>query len=73
MPLSESGRRAAYRRANAEKLINPPGSTFLYSDINFIVLGELVQKVSATRTVKDRMTVFLGSAAGSLCSASVPG
>ncbi len=35
-----------YKRANAEKLINPPGSTFLYSDINFIVLGELVQRVS---------------------------
>ena len=26
--------------------MNPPGSTFLYSDINFIVLGELVQRVS---------------------------
>src|SRR5664279_3512565 len=24
----------------------PPGSTFVYSDINFIVLGELVQKLS---------------------------
>ncbi len=41
-----SGMEEGYRRANAEKLINPPGSTFLYSDINFIVLGELVQKVS---------------------------
>ncbi|MFZ0707896.1 MAG: serine hydrolase [Candidatus Korobacteraceae bacterium] len=40
-----SGMEEGYRRANAEKLINPPGSTFLYSDINFIVLGELVQKV----------------------------
>ena len=36
----------AFRLASAEKLINPPGSTFLYSDINFIVLGELVQKLS---------------------------
>ena len=36
----------AYARANAEKLVNPPGSTFLYSDVNFIVLGELVQRVS---------------------------
>jgi len=35
-----------YTRANAEKLINPPGSVFVYSDINFIVLGELVQRVS---------------------------
>jgi uncharacterized protein YbbC (DUF1343 family)/CubicO group peptidase (beta-lactamase class C family) len=41
-----SGLEEAYRRVNAEKLINPPGSTFLYSDINFIVLGELVQRVS---------------------------
>ena len=41
-----SGMEEGYRRANAEKLVNPPGSTFLYSDINFIVLGELVQKVS---------------------------
>ena len=36
----------AFRLASAEKPINPPGSTFLYSDINFIVLGELVQKLS---------------------------
>jgi uncharacterized protein YbbC (DUF1343 family)/CubicO group peptidase (beta-lactamase class C family) len=41
-----SGLEEGYRLANAEKLIDPPGSTFLYSDINFIVLGELVQKVS---------------------------
>jgi uncharacterized protein YbbC (DUF1343 family)/CubicO group peptidase (beta-lactamase class C family) len=34
-----------YARANAEKLVNPPGSVFMYSDINFIVLGELVQRV----------------------------
>jgi uncharacterized protein YbbC (DUF1343 family)/CubicO group peptidase (beta-lactamase class C family) len=39
-----SGLDEGYRRANAEKLVNPPGSTFLYSDINFIVLGELVQR-----------------------------
>jgi uncharacterized protein YbbC (DUF1343 family)/CubicO group peptidase (beta-lactamase class C family) len=36
----------AFRLASLEKPVNPPGSTFLYSDINFIVLGELVQKVS---------------------------
>ncbi len=41
-----SGMEEGFKRANAEKLINPPGSTFLYSDINFIVLGELVQRVS---------------------------
>ena len=36
----------AFRLASAEKPVYPPGSTFLYSDINFIVLGELVQKLS---------------------------
>lgn len=36
----------AFRLANAEKPIYPPGSTFVYSDINFIVLGELVQRLS---------------------------
>jgi len=41
-----TGQSEAFRLANAEKLVNPPGSTFLYSDINFIVLGELVQQVS---------------------------
>ncbi len=40
------GQEQAFRMANAEKLVSPPGSTFLYSDINFIVLGELVQRVS---------------------------
>jgi uncharacterized protein YbbC (DUF1343 family)/CubicO group peptidase (beta-lactamase class C family) len=46
MKPSWTGTQEAYRLANSEKLINPPGSTFVYSDINFIVLGELVQKVS---------------------------
>lgn len=41
-----TGEEEGFRRANAEKLANPPGSVFVYSDINFIVLGELVQRVS---------------------------
>jgi len=36
----------AIRMAMAEKLDNPPGAKFVYSDINYIVLGELVHKVS---------------------------
>src|SRR5947209_8274066 len=40
------GQEEAFRRANAEKPQSPPGAQFLYSDINFIVLGELVQRVS---------------------------
>ncbi len=41
-----NGTDEGYARANASKLVNPPGSTFLYSDVGFVVLGELVQKVS---------------------------
>jgi uncharacterized protein YbbC (DUF1343 family)/CubicO group peptidase (beta-lactamase class C family) len=41
-----TGQLEAFRQASLEKPVYPPGSTFLYSDINFIVLGELVQRVS---------------------------
>jgi len=40
------GKETAYKMAFAEKPDSPPGSGFLYSDINFIVLGALVEKVS---------------------------
>jgi uncharacterized protein YbbC (DUF1343 family)/CubicO group peptidase (beta-lactamase class C family) len=40
------GRDMALRMVAAEKPILPPGSRFLYSDINFISLGALVEKVS---------------------------
>ena len=40
------GRDVAFRMANEETLESPPGSKFVYSDINFIVLGELVQRLS---------------------------
>ena len=40
------GQEEAFRRANDEKPQDPPGAQFVYSDINFIVLGELVQKIS---------------------------
>jgi uncharacterized protein YbbC (DUF1343 family)/CubicO group peptidase (beta-lactamase class C family) len=36
----------AYRMAFAETPEDPPGSRFFYSDINFIVLGALVERVS---------------------------
>lgn len=35
-----------FRRANEEKPVVTPGAQFLYSDINFIVLGELIQRVA---------------------------
>ncbi len=40
------GRDTAYQMAFAVKPIYPPGSKFLYSDVNFIVLGALIEKVS---------------------------
>ncbi len=40
------GRNAAYQMAMDEKPIFPPGSRFLYSDINFETLGFVVEKVS---------------------------
>ncbi len=48
LDLKESwnGTEEGYSRVNAAKLANAPGSTFVYSDVGFVVLGELVQKVS---------------------------
>ena len=40
-----SGAESALRRACQEKLQHPPGTVFRYSDINYIVLGELVRRV----------------------------
>jgi uncharacterized protein YbbC (DUF1343 family)/CubicO group peptidase (beta-lactamase class C family) len=40
------GRDIAFSMAFAEKPVNPPGSRFIYSDINFITLGALVERVS---------------------------
>jgi CubicO group peptidase (beta-lactamase class C family) len=40
------GKETAYRMAFAETPQDAPGSRFAYSDINFIVLGALVERVS---------------------------
>jgi CubicO group peptidase (beta-lactamase class C family) len=40
------GQRSAIAYACQEKVTNAPGSLFIYSDINFILLGEVVQRVS---------------------------
>ena len=40
------GKQEAYTRAFAATPIHPPGVQFVYSDINFIVLGALVEKIS---------------------------
>jgi uncharacterized protein YbbC (DUF1343 family)/CubicO group peptidase (beta-lactamase class C family) len=42
------GRETAFRMAFAAAPNSPPGSRFLYSDINFITLGALVEHVSGT-------------------------
>jgi uncharacterized protein YbbC (DUF1343 family) len=40
------GQQTAIKKACAEKLQGPPGTAFRYSDINFFLLGEIVQRVS---------------------------
>ncbi len=42
------GKETAYKMAFAETPVVAPGSKFLYSDINFIVLGALVERVSGS-------------------------
>src|SRR6185437_3979565 len=42
------GQAEAIKKACAEKLRTPPSTAFKYSDINFILLGEIVQRVSHT-------------------------
>ena len=46
--LSEqwTGYDEAMKRLATERLRNPPGARFVYSDINFIALGEVVRRVS---------------------------
>ena len=42
------GQSEAIKKACAEKLKSKPGTVFKYSDINFILLGEIVHRVSGT-------------------------
>jgi uncharacterized protein YbbC (DUF1343 family)/CubicO group peptidase (beta-lactamase class C family) len=46
LKTSWEGKETAYRMAFAETPTQAPGSAFVYSDINFIVLGALVERVS---------------------------
>jgi uncharacterized protein YbbC (DUF1343 family)/CubicO group peptidase (beta-lactamase class C family) len=41
-----AGRDVGYQMAFASDPLSPPGARFVYSDINFIVLGALVERVS---------------------------
>ena len=45
-PARWSGKQHAYELANSEKPWSAPGARFRYSDINFIVLGEIVERLS---------------------------
>jgi len=42
----EPGQQAVLRAIAAEPLLSPPGAKVIYSDLNFIVLGELVQRLT---------------------------
>ena len=42
------GQQTAIQKACEEKLQTPPGTALRYSDINFFLLGEIVQRVSKT-------------------------
>lgn len=42
------GQQAAIAKACQEKVLSPPGTAFRYSDINFFLLGEIVQRVTKT-------------------------
>jgi uncharacterized protein YbbC (DUF1343 family)/CubicO group peptidase (beta-lactamase class C family) len=41
-----SGYETALKKIAREKPLHPPGSRFVYSDLNFIVLGEIIRRVS---------------------------
>ena len=46
LKIAWEGKETAYRMAFAETPVDAPGSKFSYSDVNFIVLGALVERVS---------------------------
>ncbi|HMQ04264.1 MAG TPA: DUF1343 domain-containing protein [Pyrinomonadaceae bacterium] len=41
-----TGRKGMLAALKKEKLRNPPGTRFVYSDIGFIVLGEIIERIS---------------------------
>ncbi len=52
MPPTWRGYDTGIKLALADKPVNPPGAKFVYSDINFILLGEIVHRVSG-KTLAD--------------------
>ena len=71
-----SGYAAGVALACAEKPRSTPGSTFVYSDINFIILGELVRVVTGLRleayTAKEIFTPLGLTDTGFVPPASLP-
>jgi uncharacterized protein YbbC (DUF1343 family)/CubicO group peptidase (beta-lactamase class C family) len=64
-PARWSGKDAAFARLAAERPLRPPGTAFLYSDLNFIALGALVERVSGEpldRYVRQHIFAKLGMA-----------
>jgi serine-type D-Ala-D-Ala carboxypeptidase len=48
-----TGRDGMLAALKKEKLRNPPGTRFVYSDIGFIVLGEIIEELVSQRTKSD--------------------
>lgn len=53
-----NGRRRAIQLACSETLQTPPGSKFKYSDLNYILLDEIIQQVAGTPLHKFCQTAF---------------
>jgi uncharacterized protein YbbC (DUF1343 family) len=55
-----TGYETGIEKALHEKPANPPGAKFVYSDINFILLGEIVRRVSGQTLPEFAQTQFFG-------------
>ncbi len=64
-------RDTAYRMAFEQKLVDSAGARFRYSDINFIVLGALIERVAAGRIVHPKYFHAFGYATHALSAACV--
>src|SRR5262249_60516241 len=53
LPSSRGAREFVYERIHRERLEHPPGTHAVYSDLGFLLLGELVELV--TQTPLDRV------------------
>ncbi|HMO37168.1 MAG TPA: serine hydrolase domain-containing protein, partial [Gemmatales bacterium] len=59
----EHGIATAYEKIDGLKLVSPPGTRFIYSDVGYIVLGRIVEQLTGKHldeTVKEWITQPLG-------------